>query len=170
MEDKVEDTGLLDFFLERTMDLCQAEKEFMKCFVALSIAAYTDELRMALDTPSTEAESHINRLDQILSSLGKKKTKMECAVVASLAEKSNELIKKNDPGTSMRDAAIVYAAQLIQHYKIAAYSVLLPIAKELNLEQASMLLEQCLTEDKNTSAYLIQISQNIINPAATRKD
>jgi ferritin-like metal-binding protein YciE len=105
-----------------------------------------------------------------LSSLGKKKTKMECAVVSSLAEKSNDLIKKKESGTAIRDAAIVYSAQLIQHYKIASYSVLLPTAKELNLEQASMLLEQCLTEDKNTSAYLIQISQNIINPAATRKD
>lgn len=170
MKDKVEDTGLLDFFLERTLDLCQAEKEFMKCFVALSIAAYTDELRIALDTPSTEAETHVGRLDLILSSLGKKKTKMECEVVAALADKSKALIKKNEPGTPMRDAAIVYAAQLIQHYLIACYGVLLPIAKELNLEQASLLLEQCLTEEKNTSAYLTQISQNIINPAATRRD
>jgi ferritin-like metal-binding protein YciE len=170
MKDKVEDTGLLDFFLERTVDLCQAERQFMKCFVALSIAAFTDELRIALDTPSTEAESHIGRLEQILSSLGRKETKMECEVVASLAKKSNGLIKKNEPGTPMRDAAIVYSAQLIQHYKIASYSVLQPIAEELNLEQASMLLEQCLTEEKNTSAYLTQIAQNIINPAAVRKD
>jgi len=55
---------------------------------------------------------------------------------------------------------------LIQHYKIASYSVLQPIAVELGLEQASMLLEQCLRDEKNTAAYLNQIAQNITNPAA----
>jgi ferritin-like metal-binding protein YciE len=170
MADIILNNGLLDFFLERTRNLYDAEKKFMKCFVALSIAAYADELRSALNTPSTEAEAHIDRIKTILETLDKKATGVACEVVAALTEKSNNLIKKNEPGTAMRDAAIIYAAQLIQHYKIASYSVLHPIAVELKLEQASILLEQCLTEEKNTAAYLTQIASNITNPAASRKD
>jgi ferritin-like metal-binding protein YciE len=166
MADRIETNGLLDFFLERTLDLYHAEKMFMKCFVALSIAAFTDELSKALNTPSTEAEAHIDRLEQILKSLDKKIVKRECEVVTSLAHKADGLIRKNEPGTAMRDAAMIYAAQLIEHYKIASYEVLHAAAAELQLEQASMLLEQCLTEEKQTSAYLTQISRNIINPAA----
>jgi ferritin-like metal-binding protein YciE len=169
MADQIANTGLLDFFMERTSNLYDAEKKFMKCFVALSISAFADELRTALDAPSTEAESHITRLEQILKSLDRKAVGAACEVVAALTEKSNNLIKKNEPGTAMRDAAIIYAAQLIEHYKIASYEVLHQIAVELELKQAEMLLEQCLVEEKNTSAYLTQIAQNITNPAASSK-
>jgi ferritin-like metal-binding protein YciE len=166
MAERTETSGLLDFFLERTLDLYYAEKRFIKCFVALSIAAFTDELRIALNTPSTEAEAHIDRLGQILKSLNKKLAKRDCEVVASLSHKADGLIRKNEPGTAIRDAAMIYAAQLIEHYKVASYEVLHAAAVELQLEQAAMLLEQCLAEEKQTSAYLTQIARNIINPAA----
>lgn len=68
----------------------------------------------------------------------------------------------------MRDAAIIYAAQHIEHYKIASYTVLHEVSKELKLEQASVLLEQCLKEENDTAAYLSQIASNIINPAAAK--
>jgi len=170
MDDIVKDYELQNFFLEHTANLYDAEKKFMKCFVALSISAYADELRTALNTPSTEAETHISRLEQILTTVGNGTQSGECEVVTALIEKSNNLIKNNEPGTPIRDAAIIFAAQLIQHYKIASYSVLQPIAVELGLEQASMLLEQCLTDEKNTAAYLTQIAQNITNPAARGRD
>lgn len=169
MADLIVNNGLLAFFLERMLNLYDAEKKFMKCFVALSISAYADELRSALDVPSTEAESHISRLEMILKSLNKKPVGKACEIVAALTEKSNNLIKKNEPGTAMRDAAIIYAAQLIEHYKIASYGILHQIALELKLEQAQLLLGKCLEDEKNTSAYLSQIAQNITNPAASNK-
>lgn len=167
MSDIIVNTGLLDFFLERALNLYDAEKKFMKCFVALSITAYADELRSALDAPSTEAESHISRLETIFKSLDRKAVGKACEVVAALTQKSNNLIKKNEPSTAMRDAAIIYAAQLIEHYKIASYGILHQIAVELRLEQAGLLLGKCLEEERNTSAYLSQIAQNITNPAAS---
>jgi ferritin-like metal-binding protein YciE len=169
MAEIIENTGLLDFFLERTLNLYDAEKKFMKCFVALSISAYADELRTALDAPSTEAESHISSLEQILKSLNQEPVGTACEVVSALTEKSNNLIKENEPGTAMRDAAIIYAALLIEHYKIASYGVLHQIALELELKPASTLLGKCLEEEKNTSAYLSQIAENITNPAARNK-
>jgi ferritin-like metal-binding protein YciE len=169
MADQIENSGLLDFFLERTSNLYDAEKKFMKCFVALSISAFEDELRTALDAPSTEAELHITRLEQILMSLNKEAAGTACEVVAALAEKSNKLIKNNEPGTAMRDAAIIYAAQMIEHYKIASYEILQQIAVELELEPAAVLLQQCLEDEKNTSAYLSRIAKNITNPAARTK-
>jgi ferritin-like metal-binding protein YciE len=164
----MEQTGLMNFFLTRLIDLYLAEKKFMKSFVALSIAAYTEELRTALNSPSTEAETHLNRLEMVLESLKVKPGKNECTIVTALVEKARDLIVKNEPGTSMRDAAIIYVAQHIEHYKIASYTVLLEVSKELKLEQASVLLAQCLKEEQDTAAYLSQIAANIINPAAVK--
>ena len=162
----MEQTGLMNFFQTRLVDLYLAEWLFKKSFVALSIAAYTDELRSALDSPSTEAEAHLNRLEIIITSLKVKPGKKQCPIVTALVKKARELITKNEPGTAMRDAAIIYAAQHIEHYKIASYMVLLEVSRELKLEQASVLLEQCLKEENDTAAYLSQIASNIINPAA----
>ncbi|MGN7205903.1 DUF892 family protein [Pedobacter sp. SAFR-022] len=164
----MEQTGLMEFFLTRLVDLYHAEKKFIKSFVALSIAAYTSELRTALNSPSTEAETHVNRLETIMKSLKVKPAKQECNIVSALVEKARDLIVKNEPGTAMRDAAIIYAAQHIEHYKIASYTVLHEVSKELKLEQASVLLEQCLKEENDTAAYLSQIASNIINPAAAK--
>lgn len=160
--------GLMNFFLTGLVDLYLAEKKFVKSFIALSIASYTDELRSGLNSPSMEAESHLERLTLILDSLKVKPGKRECKIVTALVAKARDLIKKNEPKTAMRDAAIIYAAQHIEHYKIASYSVLLELSKELELEQASVLLDQCLTEEKDTAAYLSQIASNIINPAAAK--
>jgi len=162
----MEQTGLMNFFLIGLIDLYLAEKKFVKCFIALSIASYTDELRTALNSPSTEAETHLERLKLILDSLKAKAGKRECKIVTAMVDKARELIKKNEPETVMRDAAIIYTAQHIEHYKIASYTVLLELSRELKLEQASVLLEQCLKEEKDTAAYLSQIAGNIINPAA----
>lgn len=164
----MEQAGLMDFFLLGLTDLYLAEKKFVKSFIALSIASYTDELRTALNSPSTEAETHLERLKLILDSLETKPGKRECNIVSALVEKARDLIKKNEPETPMRDAAIIYAAQHIEHYKIASYTVMLELSKELNLGQASHLLEQCLKEEKDTAAYLSQIAGNIINPAAAK--
>jgi ferritin-like metal-binding protein YciE len=164
----MEQAGLMNFFLTGLMDLYLAEKKFVKSFIALSIAAYTDELRSALNSPSTEAETHQERLMLVLDSLKAKPGKRECKIVTALVAKARDLIKKNEPGTVMRDAAISYVAQHIEHYKIASYTVLLELSKELNLEQASVLLEQCLKEERDTAAYLSQIAGNIINPAAAK--
>jgi ferritin-like metal-binding protein YciE len=164
----MEQKGLMDFFLTGLVDLYLAEKKFVKSFIALSIASYTDELRSALNSPSTEAETHMERLTIILESLKAKPGKRECKIVTALVAKARDLIKKNEPGTIMRDTAIIYVVQHIEHYKIASYTVLLELSKELKLEQASVMLEQCLKEERDTAAYLSQIAGNIINPAAAR--
>jgi ferritin-like metal-binding protein YciE len=164
----MEQAGLMNFFIRGLIDLYLAENKFVKSFIALSIASYTDELRSALDSPSTEAETHLERLTLILNSLEVKPGKRECKIVTALVAKARDLIKKNEPGTVMRDAAIIYVAQHIEHYKIASYTVLLELSKELNLEQASVILEQCLKEERDTAAYLSQIAGNIINPAAAK--
>ncbi len=164
----MEKTGLMDFFLTRLVDLYHAEKKFIKSFVALSIAAYTDELRAALNSPSTEAEAHVNRLETIMKSLKVKPGRQECPIVAAMVEKARDLIVKNEAGTAVRDAAIIYVAQHVEHYKISSYKVLNEMSIALKLEQASVLLEQCLKEENDTSAYLSQIAHNIINPAAAK--
>ncbi len=157
---------LPDFFSELLQDVYHAEKILEKCFTALSIAAFTDELKSALAAPSTESAAHLDRLKLIFDLQKIKPGKKDNDIITALTAKAYELIKKNEAGTAGRDAGIIYAAQLMEHYKLASYQVLHTMAIELKLDQEAALLDQCLAEEKNTSAYLSQIAQNIVHPLA----
>lgn len=161
--------GLSDFFVQCLEDLYSLEKKFTKCAAALSIAAYTEELQHALMEQAREAETHIGRLELVFSQLEKKVTEGRCRMIDTLSDKAAEIVKTIPTGTAVRDAAIIYAVQLIVHYKIASYGSLMSLLNELEDDQARLLLERCLAEEKNADAYLTQIAGNIINPAAKKE-
>lgn len=159
----------MKFFIQCLQDLYSAEKKFVKCAAALSIAAYTQELRSALLAQSHEAEMHVERLEMVFSLLDRKPGEGRCKIVEILSDKSAEIVKTVETGTALRDAAIIYAVQLIAHYKIASYGSLISLLGELECDSAQVLLERCLSEEKNADGYLTQIAINFINPAAKRE-
>lgn len=163
------ESGLLNFFLQCLQDLYSAEKKFIKCAAALSIAAYTDELKSALHAESHETETHLERLELVFKLLDQQPGEGKCKIIEILSDKSAEIVKTVETGTALRDAAIIYAVQLILHYKIASYGSLISLLGELENDNAQVLLERCLAEEKNSDAYLTQIAMNFINPAAQRE-
>lgn len=169
MADQLKEEGLLKFFVQCLQDLYGAERKFVKCAAALSIAAYTSELRSALLAQSHEAEMHVERMEMVFSLLDRKPGEGKCKIVEILSDKSAEIVKTVETGTALRDAAIIYAVQLIAHYKIASYGSLISLLGELESDSAQVLLERCLAEEKNADGYLTQIAINFINPAAKRE-
>lgn len=169
MSDQLKEGGLLKFFIQCLQDLYGAEKKFVKCAAALSIAAYTPELRSALLAQSHDAELHVGRLEMVFSLLDRRPGEGKCKIVEILSDKSAEIVKTVETGTALRDAAIIYAVQLIAHYKIGSYGSLISLLAELESDSAQVLLERCLAEEKNADGYLTQIAINFINPAAKRE-
>ncbi|HEY0177673.1 MAG TPA: DUF892 family protein [Pedobacter sp.] len=169
MADQLKEGGLLNFFIRCLQDLYGAEKKFIKCAAALSIASYTEELQSALLAQSHEAETHIERLETVFGLLDRKPEPGKCKIIEILSDKSADIVKTVETGTALRDAAIIYAVQLIAHYKIARYGSLVSLLEELEGDSAQVLLERCLAEEKNADAYLTQIAINFINPAAKKE-
>lgn len=169
MADQQKELGLTDFFIQCLQDLYGAERKFIKCAAALSIAAYTEELQTALTAQSHEAETHIDRLEHVFKLLNSHPGEGKCKIIEILSEKSADIVKTVETGTALRDAAIIYAVQLIAHYKIASYGTLISLLEELEGDSAQVLLERCLAEEKNADSHLTQIAINVINPAAKRE-
>lgn len=165
----MKETGLFNFFIQCLQDLYCAEKKSVKCFAALSIASITEELRHALITQSEEAGDHVERLKLIFMMMDHEPEKGKSDIIEILSGKAAEIVKTVETCTALRDAEIIYAVQLIAHYKIASYGSLVALMGEIGYPDAEILLEQCLSDEKNSDAYLTQIAINVINPAAKKE-
>ncbi|WP_367866475.1 DUF892 family protein [Pedobacter sp. WC2423] len=166
MVDKLKAQGLQDFFIQCLQDLYISEKKLVKCAAALSIAAFTEELQRALIEQSEEASLHVQRLDMVFDLMNQQPGEGKCHIIEILSDKAASIVKTLETGTALRDAAIIYAVQLIAHYKIASYGSLISLLEELDYPKAQMILKECLAEEKASDAYLTKIAVDFINPAA----
>ena len=169
MEVNVKQAGLFDFFIQCLQDLYGAEKKVHKCYAALSLASFIPELQTALSNQAEEANNHIARLELIFKILDHKPGQCRCDIIEILSDKAASIVKTVAAGTALRDAEIIYAVQLVAHYKIASYGSLVSLMGEIGYPDAEILLDKCLAEEKNADSYLTQIAVNFINPAAKRE-
>jgi len=166
MVDRLRKQGLQNFFVQCLQDLYIAEQKLVNCAAALSIAAYKEELQRALILQSEEAGTHVQRLDEVFEMMNEQPVKGKCNIIEILSDKAASVVKTVETGTALRDAAIIYAVQLIAHYKIASYGSLISLLSELNYPKAKQLLKECLADEREADSYLTQIAVNFINPAA----
>lgn len=169
MEVSAKQTGLYDFFIQCLQDLYGAEKKVMKCYAALSLASFTPELQSALSAQLEQANSHIHRLELIFKMLDHQPGQCRCEIIEILSEKAASIVRNVETGTALRDAEIIYAVQLVAHYKIANYGSLVSLMGEIGYPDAEILLDQSLIEEKNADSYLTRIAVNFINPAAKKE-
>jgi ferritin-like metal-binding protein YciE len=169
MADQLKEQGLRDFFIQCLQDLYIAEKKLVNCAAALSIAAFTEELQRALIAQSEEAVKHAERLETVFAMMNQQPGNGKCDIIEILSDKAASIVKTVETGTALRDAAIIYAAQLIAHYKIASYGSLISLLAELDYPKAKLILKECLADERAADAYLTQIAVDFINPAAKRE-
>jgi ferritin-like metal-binding protein YciE len=106
----------------------------------------------------------VDRLKQVLTSLDEKPTGKKCAGITGILQEGEELMEEDYEGSVM-DAALISAAQRVEHYEIAAYGCVHAWAKELGEVDAAELLEQTLNEEKETDAKLTKLSGQINSSA-----
>jgi len=156
---------LEDLFLHELEDLYDAEKRLTKALPLMMEAAKNPKLKMGFEQHLRETEGQIARLERIFDMINRKPERETCDAMKGLIAEGNEAInaRGND---DVRDAALIAAAQRVEHYEIAGYGTLRTFAKTLGMHEAATLLQQTLDEEEATDKKLTEIAVSIVNPRA----
>ncbi|END6421946.1 ferritin-like domain-containing protein [Escherichia coli] len=155
-----------DIFIHLLSDTYSAEKQLTKALSKLSRSAYSDKLTAAFQSHLDETHGQIERIDQVVDSEdGLKLKRIKCAAMEGLIEEANEVIESTDKD-EVRDAALIAAAQKVEHYEIASYGTLVTLAEQLGYKKAAKLLKETLEEEKATDVKLTDLAFNNVNKKA----
>ena len=150
--------SLHDVFVHEIKDLYSAERQLIKALPKMAKNAGTPELADAFTNHLHETEGHVARLEEILQTLGVKGGGVKCKGMEGLIEEGSEVLEM-DGNTRALDAAMIGAAQRVEHYEIAAYGTAISHAKAQGHTEAARLLEETLREEKNADEILTEIAQ-----------
>ncbi len=151
---------LRELFIDELRDLYDAENRLVKAIPKMAKASSSDKLRSGFEHHLEQTKGHVDRLKQILTALGEKPTGKKCPGIIGIIHEGEEMMGEDFEGSVM-DAAIISAAQRVEHYEIAAYGCVHSWAQELGEEEAAALLEKTLTEEKETDATLTELAEQI---------
>ncbi|HVS71303.1 MAG TPA: ferritin-like domain-containing protein [Phycisphaerae bacterium] len=156
---------LEDLFVDQLKDLYNAENQLTKALPKMAKAASSPELKKAFQTHLAQTEEHVNRLEQVFEAIGEKAKGKVCHAMKGLIEEGSEAIKE-DAEPAVKDAALIAAAQRVEHYEIAGYGTVRTFAESLGHEGAAKLLQKTLDEEGQTDKLLTQIAENNVNEMA----
>ncbi len=149
-----------DLFLDELKDIYSAEKQAIRVYPRLAKAISSEELKQALQTHLEETKGQVERLDRIFEILEKRSGGKTCEGMKGLIEEGSEMAEEVEPGP-VRDAALIGAAQRMEHYEIAAYGTVATLAKEMGQQEIADLLAQTLEEEKATDEKLTQVAGKV---------
>jgi ferritin-like metal-binding protein YciE len=155
---------LQKFFIDQLKDIYYAEKELLnRGLPDMKKAATTEELEDAFDKHLKQTERHVKRLEKVFQLIGKKAEGKQCEAMEGLLKEGKSIIDETEDGSVTRDAALIIAAQKIEHYEIASYGGLVQLAVTLGLDRAAELLDKTLKEEEETDQSLTDIAESHIN-------
>lgn len=157
--------SLQDLLIDELKDLYNAEGQLVKALPKMAKAASHPELQTAFQEHLRQTEEHVTRLEQIFEQLGESAKGKKCYAMQGLIEEGKELIDE-DADAEVLDAGLIGAAQKVEHYEIAGYGTARTHARLLGNKQAVSLLEQTLTEEKQTDDKLTRIADSLNKHAA----
>ena len=156
--------SMQDLFNEELEDLYDAEKQIVKALPKVAEAVASEELRDALEEHLEQTKQHVTRLEQVFQSIGREAKAKKCEGMKGLLEEGENVISELDK-SPVRDAALIAAAQKVEHYEISGYGTLRTFAQLLGHDQAVELLEETLEEEKEAD----ENSRTLQNPRSTSK-
>ena len=165
--EKQMDNHLHQLFLDELADLYSAEQQLTKALPKMIKAAHSDQLKSAIEEHLKETEGHVDRLAEVFLSLDEKPKRKTCAAMKGLIEEASELLREQK-GKSSLDAAIIAAAQKVEHYEIASYGTVRTWAQQMGHEDAITLLSATLDEEKTADEKLTEIAEATANEEAAR--
>ena len=147
-------------------DLLHAEKQLTRALPKMASAVNDQRLRKAIENHLRETEEHVQRLERVCSELGIAARGERCAAMEGLIAEGSELLEQDDADPAVRDAAIIAAAQRVEHYEIAGYGAARAFAQQLGLESVVELLQQTLDEEGAADKKLTEVAESSVNPRA----
>ena len=157
--------SLDDLLVHELQDIYDAEKQITKALPKMIKAASHPELQAAFEEHLEQTEGQIERLEQVFKLLGMPAKGKKCDGMAGLIEEGNKMMSE-DADPAVMDAALISAAQKVEHYEIASYGCVCTYAEMLGYEQAHDLLGQNLDEEEATDERLTALAESVINVEA----
>jgi ferritin-like metal-binding protein YciE len=154
-----------DLFEHQLEDIYYAEKQITKALPTMIAKASNPQLRASFEQHLTETESQIERLERVFESLGKTAKGATCPAIDGIIKEANEVAGEISD-KAVLDAALIAAAQAVEHYEITRYGTLIAWAQQLGHTQAIVLLRQNLAEEKATDEKLTTMAEANVNPEA----
>ena len=156
---------LQDLLIDQLKDIYSAENQLIKALPRMAKAATSDSLRDAFESHLAETEKQVERLDQIFERLEVKPRRKKCKAMEGLLEEGKEVISE-DAEPMVHDAALIAAAQRVEHYEIAAYGCARTFATLLGDNATADLLEESLSEESAADEKLTEVAMSGINQEA----
>src|SRR5882757_6940962 len=159
--------GLKDLYIDELKDLYNAENQLVKALPKMAKAASSAELKQGFEEHLEQTRGHVQRLEKIFQSLDESPKGKKCAGMEGLVKEGSEVMEEDFEGALM-DAALIGAAQRVEHYEIAAYGTASEFANILGESEHVTLLEATLGEEKETDQKLTELGKEI-NPQANQQ-
>ena len=156
--------SLRQLYVDELRDLYNAETQLVKALPKMAKASSNAELRQGFEEHLRQTSEQVSRLEQIFDLLGEKPTGKKCLGMEGLIKEGAETMQE-DYEDAVMDAAIIGAAQRVEHYEIAGYGTVRTFAELLGENEHVSLLEQTLEEEKQTDEKLTQMAENINSEA-----
>ena len=157
--------SLREVFTDELKDIYDAEQQIVKALPDMVKAASTPELQRAFEEHLEETKGHVQRIEQIFQSIGEPAKAKKCDGLRGILKEGDAAIDL-DGDAKTRDAALIAAAQRVEHYEMAVYGSLKTWAGQIGDERAAGLLEETLNEEKAADQKLTDIAVSSVNSVA----
>ncbi|MFZ0609442.1 MAG: ferritin-like domain-containing protein [Xanthobacteraceae bacterium] len=154
-----------DLFVHTLRDIYYAEKQIVKALPDMIAKATDPQLKQGFQSHLRETENHVKRLEQVFELTGKKAQGVDCPAIDGIIKEANEVAGEVDKKTVM-DAALIAAAQAVEHYEMTRYGTLIAWAKQLGHNNVVTLLNQTLDEEKAADKKLTSMAESQVNRKA----
>ena len=156
---------LEELFVHDLSDIYSAEKQLTKALPKMARAATNPALIRAFEAHLEETLTQVERIDQMVEVTGIKLKRIKCAAMEGLAEEAKDAIEEIEKGPVL-DAALIGAAQKVEHYEIATYGTLVALARQLGYRKIDGLLQSTLDEEKAADQKLTALAEGGANQEA----
>ncbi len=156
---------LNDLFLHTLKDIYYAENHILKAMPAMIENASSRDLKTAIQEHRTQTQTQIDRLEKVFGQLGEEAKAVKCEAIEGILKEAQELMKETADDAT-RDAAIISAAQAVEHYEITRYGTLATWADQLGHAEVVDLLRETLSEEEKTDEKLTRLAEDQLNAEA----
>jgi ferritin-like metal-binding protein YciE len=153
---------LKDLFIDELKDLYHAEKQITKALPQMARKATSEQLREAFESHLKQTENQITRLEKVFKELDLTPRAKRCEAMEGIIQEGKTMMQELDKSETL-DAALIAAAQKVEHYEIASYGTVRTYAQQLNFKNAASLLQETLEEESATNDKLNDIAINQVN-------
>lgn len=154
-----------DLLIEDLRDIYHAEKQIAKALPKMARAASSDQLRKAFETHLEQTNGQIERLQQVFEEMDTRPRGKHCDAMEGLISEAQEILEMG-LAPEVQDAALIAAAQKVEHYEIASYGTFHAYATACGLDKVAKLLDETLQEEKDTDSLLNKLAIGDVNKKA----